>query len=203
MMSASPSLSESNFKPDGCDANSCDNSNILNINNVSFSDIVYDQHKDGNKHGLTLLNNKINENTTDQNKCDVMCDLKNLCVNNNNNNNSNNEAKSQISSKNGGTKIKSDTTTFELFQLAEFYKIDSLVVACCQKMYRELTDETACNLLVRIERFSHVTEIKAIKESTIEFIITNIKAIKRTTGYGQLSKCHPDILGQLIDQMTK
>jgi len=97
----------------------------------------------------------------------------------------------------------SQNATFELFQLAEFYKLEPLVIACCQKIHEELTNETACDLLVRIERYSHVPEINIIKESIWHFITINIRQIKQTRGYPNLVKNHHDLLGQLIDQMTK
>jgi len=87
--------------------------------------------------------------------------------------------------------------------LAEYYKIESLVIACCQKMHSELNNDNACDLLVRIERYCHVCEIKSIKESIWEFITNNIRDIKQTRGYCKLVKYHPSLLGQLIDQITK
>lgn len=97
----------------------------------------------------------------------------------------------------------SQHTTFDLFQLAEYYKIEALVIACCQKMHEELKNETACDLLVRIERYLHVPEIRVIKESIWQFVTDNIREIKQTCGYSNLVKYNPDLLGQLIDQMTK
>lgn len=96
-----------------------------------------------------------------------------------------------------------ENETFDLFQLAEFYKLESLVISCCQKMHQELTIETVCDLLVRIERYTHVPEINIIKESIWQFITNNIRQIKQTRGYSNLVKNHHDLLGQLIDQMTK
>jgi hypothetical protein len=93
-------------------------------------------------------------------------------------------------------------STFQLFQLAEFYKIQPLVIACCEKMHRDVTVTTACDLLIRIERYAHVPEISTIKDSIWQFVTNHIREVKKTEGYAKVMRRHPELLSQLIDKIT-
>jgi len=187
LISASPSPSES-FCPD-IDATRSLSPNFINL--PQLSDLEVDSHTTRDAYEtLTQLPKSLEcneeEKEFEDNITNDKSNLKtNICPDVHENGN------------------LSQNATFELFQLAEFYKLEPLVIACCQKIHEELTNETACDLLVRIERYSHVPEINIIKESIWQFITINIRQIKQTRGYSNLVKNHHDLLGQLIDQMTK
>ncbi|ETO26794.1 hypothetical protein RFI_10340 [Reticulomyxa filosa] len=94
-----------------------------------------------------------------------------------------------------------ENSTFKLFQLAEYYKLQSLLVACCDKMHQELTTQTACDLLIRIQRYGHVPEICAVQESIWKFVTTNIRDIKRSNSYENLVRHHSLLLAELVDKI--
>jgi hypothetical protein len=102
--------------------------------------------------------------------------------NNNNNNNSN--------------------TTFELFRLAECYKIESLVIACCEKMYSQLSLNTASNLLIQFDRYSHVNEVRVLQNDIWEFVIENIRKIKILNSYQKLRQ-YPSLMSTLVDKLSQ
>lgn len=91
---------------------------------------------------------------------------------------------------------------FQLFQLAECYKMSDLVVCCCQQLYEHLSIETACIFLMYLDKFSHVTEIKEIKIAIWDYMSLNVKAIKCTKGWKELIHFTPHLLSELIDRLT-
>jgi len=94
-------------------------------------------------------------------------------------------------------------STFKLFELAEFYHVESLIIACCHEMYSKLTANTACDLLICLSPYEHVKEIHDIQESIWLYVIENIRDIKKSTGYEVLMKRYPTLLGKLVDKITK
>jgi hypothetical protein len=93
-------------------------------------------------------------------------------------------------------------SAFHLFELAEFYKIQPLVVSCCECLHQGLTADSACDLLIRIQKYSHVREICAIHDAIWDFITSNLDLVKRSDGYSRLLRHYPVLLSQLIDKIT-
>merc|ERR1712087_726200 len=92
---------------------------------------------------------------------------------------------------------------FGLFQLAECYEIEELIVACCHKLRSYINVQTCCILLIYLDKYTHLSEIKKIKNSILDFIVSNIKKIKLSNGYLYLLQNKPILLDELIDKITQ
>merc|ERR1712176_414595 len=67
---------------------------------------------------------------------------------------------------------------FGLFQIAECYEIEELIIACWHKLRGFITIETCCIFLIYLDKYTHLEEIKKIKGCILDFIVANIKTIK-------------------------
>jgi hypothetical protein len=131
----------------------------------------------------------------------TMEDTKSKCDNTNNNmvNNNNNNANNISNDCDCPLIVKK---LFELFQLAECYKISDLLICCCQQLYQHLSVETACIFLMYLDKFSHVSEITEIQTAIWDYMSNNVQDIKGTPGWQTLLSSRPHLLGELIDRLT-
>ena len=81
---------------------------------------------------------------------------------------------------------------FQLFCVAEYYAIGSLVTECCNQFILTLSPETVCYLLLKLEndgpQFGHVDEIRFIRKHEIlwQYAINNILKVKKVKYYQQM-----------------
>merc|ERR1712066_539878 len=87
---------------------------------------------------------------------------------------------------------------FGLFQIAECYEIEELIVACCHKFRSHITVQTGCIFLIYLDKYTHLNEIKKIKNCILDFIVSNIKQIKLSNGYLYMLQNKPSLLDELI-----
>ena len=92
---------------------------------------------------------------------------------------------------------------FGLFQIAECYEIEELIIACCHKLRSYITVQTCCIFLIYLDKYTHLSEIKSIKHCILDFIVANIKKIKLSNGYLYLLQNKPALLDELIDKITQ
>ncbi len=101
--------------------------------------------------------------------------------------------------------VKNVEYLFELFCIAEYYEITSLITECCNQFILNLTPSNVCFLLLNLEnKFNHVKQIQFIKNNNIlwRYMIKHIKKVKKTQYYNQILHNSPYILNTLIDKMT-
>lgn len=95
---------------------------------------------------------------------------------------------------------------FELFRIAEYYQISSLIEECCRHFLLTLSVDTVCLLLLKLkdDAFSHVEPLQFIRDSDILWIfaVQHIQKVKKTDGYQLVMRHAPQILSQLIDRMA-
>jgi len=95
---------------------------------------------------------------------------------------------------------------FELFRIAEYYQITSLIEECCRHFLLTLSVDTVCLLLLKLNgnSFSHVAPLQFIRDSNIlwSFAVQHIQKVKKTDGYQLVMRHAPEILSQLIDRMA-
>jgi len=95
---------------------------------------------------------------------------------------------------------------FELFRIAEYYEITSLITECCRLFIGKLDDQSVCFLVCHLEnKYKHVKQIEFIEENNIlwRYMVKNIKSIKMTQSYKEIVRHHPSILSTLIHKMTQ
>merc|ERR1712048_1083019 len=92
---------------------------------------------------------------------------------------------------------------FGLFQIAECYEIEELIIACCHKLRSHITIQTGCIFLIYLDKYTHLNEIKKIKNCILDFIVSNIKQIKLSNGYLYLLQNKPVLLDELITKITQ
>ena len=98
---------------------------------------------------------------------------------------------------------------FQLFCVAEYYAIGSLVTECCHQFILTLSPETVCYLLLKLEsdgpQFGHVEPIEFMRKHEIlwQYAINNIVRVKKVKYYQQMLYSAPQILNTLIDKMTR
>jgi len=96
---------------------------------------------------------------------------------------------------------------FELFRIAEYYQIASLIEECCRHFLLTLSVETVCILLLKLngDVFSHVAPLQLIRDSNIlwSFAVQHIHKVKKTDGYQLVMRHAPEILSELIDCMAE
>eukprot|EP00488_Nonionellina_sp_1-RS-2012_P001400 TRINITY_DN2257_c0_g1_i1.p1 TRINITY_DN2257_c0_g1~~TRINITY_DN2257_c0_g1_i1.p1 ORF type:complete len:195 (-),score=64.64 TRINITY_DN2257_c0_g1_i1:18-602(-) len=72
---------------------------------------------------------------------------------------------------------------FGLFEIAECYEMNELLIACCHKLRCYVTLETCCIFLIYLDKYNHFDEIKDITHCISQFIIENIRTVKSSSGY--------------------
>lgn len=90
-----------------------------------------------------------------------------------------------------------------LFQIAECYEIEELLLACCAEL-RESVDLQSCVLLMlHLAKYEHLEDIKHINKHILDYTIRNIKAVKKTDGYRYILQNKPDLVDVIIDRLAE
>ena len=92
---------------------------------------------------------------------------------------------------------------FQLFQIGECYEINELIISCCYKLCQYLSVENVCIFLIYLEKYDHVQQIRDIINLMLDFLVQNIKIIKKSKGYQSLIKYKPSLLNKLIDKIIR
>ena len=91
---------------------------------------------------------------------------------------------------------------FALFQIAEYYEIKELSIACCHELTSFITIQTCCLFLVYLDRYLN-DDINHIKNYILRFMVDNIAILQKSKGYLFLLKNKPYLLDQLITKITE
>jgi len=97
---------------------------------------------------------------------------------------------------------------FDLFSIAEYFEIDTLITECCRRFMQMLSPNNVCFLLLKFAshscHYQHVRQVQFLQRHNIlwRFVIKNIKQVQQTPYYQQIVIQQPMILSQLIDKMT-
>ena len=85
----------------------------------------------------------------------------------------------------------------EIIEFARTYNIDGLFEACLQKLFTDLSINSAINTLI----ISYENKFDALKNHSIKFILKNLKEVRQSDSW-KILKEYPDLLMELLDYVS-
>ena len=92
---------------------------------------------------------------------------------------------------------------FGLFQIAECYEIEELLVSCSCELRESVNLQSCVLLLLQLAKYEHLEDIKQINQYILDYTVRNIKAVKKTDSYRYVLQNKPDLVDVIIDRLAE
>lgn len=90
-----------------------------------------------------------------------------------------------------------------LFQIAECYEIEELLVSCCCALRDCISHQSCVLLLLYLTKYEHLDFIKQINQNILDYTARNIKVVKKTGSYQYALQNKPGLIDNLIDRLAE